>query len=329
MLDSVEPRLVHRLTASVGTVRVATRQAIAEERPGRGKIDLRGCPDPQLSFEDLVRTRGQISGWSPKSRVRMLYRLATIDWLELPGVAEMMTLTYPRSFPADGRLAKEHLAAFRKRFERRWGRPIQGTWKLEFQRRGAPHFHVYFGRPIGPWREFVDWARAAWYEIVGSGDVRHLRMGVNLDRQFCSKAKSSKAIAWYFAKHGLKTGVKSYQNDVPDGYENCGRFWGIWGLASTEVDIELTTQEFVELRRALVRFRRAQLRHRPNRVKAPSRLIGCWALSDDGVGFAVKYLAWMRGGSVPIERELQLIVDRQCLEGEPAGLVQQVGADPP
>ena len=297
-------RLRHELIVSCGTVRLRTTTNYSAETGDKRKPDLRGVPDPQLSFEDCVRDRRAISRWSQKSRVRMMYRLATIDWTAVDGVMEMVTLTYPREFPTDGRVAKAHLQAFRKRCIRRWGEDYTlGTWKMEFQRRGAPHFHLYVNRPPVAWVEWLGWARRAWFEIVGSGDRRHLDQGVRIDRQFCSKARSSKAIAWYFSKHGLKAGAgKAYQNDVPEGYERCGRFWGVWGLTSTETEIEIDTRDFIELRRLLVRFRRAATGRK--NIKVPGRLIGTWAMSHDGFGFTAQALR-----SIGVEVDAQQLVD--------------------
>ena len=65
-------------------------------------------------------------------------------------------------FPRSGRVVKEHLWAFKKRWFRRWGAYPVGVWKLEFQRRGAPHFHLYVGRPAEvPAREFLQEMRNA------------------------------------------------------------------------------------------------------------------------------------------------------------------------
>jgi hypothetical protein len=36
---------------------------------------------------------------------------------------------------------------WRKRFQREWGEPARYIWKLEFQRRGAPHIHLWMAPP--------------------------------------------------------------------------------------------------------------------------------------------------------------------------------------
>src|SRR5690606_31407134 len=89
-------------------------------------------------------------------------------------------LTYPGEFCADGRTVKGHLSAFYRRWKRRFG-PPRGAWKREFQRRGAPHFHLLLSWPegvgLGPLRL---WVARAWYEVVGSDDPEHLVAGTSV-----------------------------------------------------------------------------------------------------------------------------------------------------
>lgn len=237
--------------------------------------------DYQLGlFDGLVQPRGEITEWSAKSRQRMLKRLATLDFGSQPGIWEMVTLTYPRSFPTNGRVCKAHLLRFKKRYKRQWGSAV-GTWKFEFQdERRAPHFHVYITRPAdSSIRKFMGWVSSTWYEIVASGDERHLRAGTGVDKQFCSRSAAPRAIAWYFAKHH---GHKSVQNIVPQGFRNCGRFWGVWGMVSTEQTVEISPEAAADLKRVMRSCRRSeissdrQLRLRPD-------LANLWVLAWDPV----------------------------------------------
>ncbi|MCU1356098.1 MAG: hypothetical protein JWM89_1516 [Acidimicrobiales bacterium] len=224
----------------------------------------------------------------------MLYRIATIDFDALAGIEEMLTLTYPRSFPCDGPTCKAHLQAFRKRYERRWG-PARGAWKLEFQRRGAPHFHLLILRPahVG-WKAFVDWCAQAWYEVVGSGDERHLRAGVALDRDVfrrAGKRASARRIAWYFAKHagpGMASS-KAYQNELPDGFASPGRFWGVWGVKSSEQTVAMQPGHAAELTRWISAYRRSQ----NPRARSVS-VVRVWSLVDQPAHFLTQFLRWLR-----------------------------------
>ena len=62
----------------------------------------------------------------------------------------MVTLTCPgdwESVAPDGASVKRHMVVWRKRFQREWGEPARYIWKLEFQRRGAPHIHLWMAPP--------------------------------------------------------------------------------------------------------------------------------------------------------------------------------------
>lgn len=104
---------------------------------------------------DVPLTEREITEWSRKSRANMIKVLASLDWSPLfAGFAlpAMTTLTYPGDWvplAPDGRTAKKHLETFFKRFERAWGTEWVGVWKFEFQRRGAPHFHLLSVPPFG------------------------------------------------------------------------------------------------------------------------------------------------------------------------------------
>jgi hypothetical protein len=105
--------------------------------------------------QDDESTTEQITGWSPRSRARMIRRLAEIDWSPMLGVdllPAMVTFTYSGKWEvvaATGEAVKKHLLLFYKRFARAWGYEWMGLWKLEFQWRGAPHIHLYMVPPTG------------------------------------------------------------------------------------------------------------------------------------------------------------------------------------
>lgn len=92
--------------------------------------------------------RGEVISWTRKSRARMARQLASLDWSYLadaPGLPAMLTLTYPADWvpvAGSGKDVKRHLRMLQLRWERAWGEPLRGAWKLEFQARGAPHVHI-------------------------------------------------------------------------------------------------------------------------------------------------------------------------------------------
>jgi len=99
-------------------------------------------------------------------------------------VPAMVTLTYPGDWECvapDGTSVKRHMVLWRKRFQREWGEPARYIWKLEFQRRGAPHIHLWMAPPQSPGRTgrtFWNWLSQEWADIVAHPDpeqrARHL-----------------------------------------------------------------------------------------------------------------------------------------------------------
>jgi hypothetical protein len=139
----------------------------------------------------------------------------------------IITLTYPKDFPSNGKTVKRHLEAMREWFKRHG---ISAFWFLEFQARGAPHFHLFTDNPV----EAKELSRK-WYEVVGSGDEKHLRAGTQIQ-----KIRKPHAIAAYAAKYA----TKKEQKAVPEGYSNVGRFWGGWGKYRTKASTVLHGEEF-------------------------------------------------------------------------------------
>ena len=210
--------------------------------------------------------RGQVRGFSQASKRRLVVTAAAIDWGALPGVAYLITLTYPGKeapefVPTDGRVARRHLKAFHERL-RRWDKLAAapaGLWKLESQRRGAVHYHV-FVKLAGPSLvEVRGWVAKAWWEVVGSGSLDHLRAGTNAKRWGEQKDRWEGAdpslVGLYFAKYAAKWGGKAYQNEMPTG-GGWGRWWGTWGVRVKWEQHPVEAREVVQLQRAFRRYQR-------------------------------------------------------------------------
>ena len=118
-------------------------------------------------------------------------------------------LTYPNEFPNDGLAVKDHLHKLRMRLAYRGYKSI---WVLEFQARGAPHFHMLLDKEIE-----LEELLKMWYSIVGSGDIKHLRHGAHV-----KKIRTKEGMRHYFASYLTKQDQKT----VPEAYHNVGRFWG-------------------------------------------------------------------------------------------------------
>ncbi len=155
-------------------------------------------------------------------------------------------LTYPSEFPKDGRVSKSHLNEVLI-YSKRFCDVEHYLWAFEFQERGAPHFHVLFDHYVDK-----EWLSKTWYEIVGSGDMRHLHAGTSVKAVY----SQVEGVGYLLKEYG----AKKRQKVVPVGFENVGRFWGASrGLAvpqqSASFGIDL---ESVQLVRTLRRFMESQ-----------------------------------------------------------------------
>lgn len=207
-------------------------------------------------------TRGAVKGFSRASRKRLLDLFNKIP-LDVRRNALFVTLTYPSQWPDDWAKWKRHLDTFVKRVLRRWPRGAM-IWRLEFQKRGAPHFHlVVFGVPFVPHR----WVARAWFEIVDSGQPEHLEAGTEVRR-----CRNDKMAQYYISKYVGK------EDDSEQGKNCCGRVWGVRGRDSLGIvicTIRLPAHSWYSIRRTLRNFLARRLKRRVR-----------WGVSD-GQGLTV------------------------------------------
>lgn len=237
----------------------------------------------------MPRSRGDrraISHLSDSAKRNLKHTFRNVVGLEV-----MFTLTYPNEFPMDGETVKKHWAAIRRWFTRK-GR--KGCWFLEFQSRGAAHFHGFLDGEV-PYGELA----LAWYQIVGSGDSKHLSAGTRIEH-----LREKHAAALYAVKYA----AKADQKEPPEGFKNVGRFWGTFGgLKPEPVAVsECTSPVVVEASTGEIRTSETVLLTRVARglLNAKRRGLGLPKFRDQGVaGFRVydsgpalkEYLYYLRG----------------------------------
>ena len=187
-------------------------------------------PDELAARLENAGPRGEIEYLSGKSR----RRLALVAGNSEVVFRSFVTVSYPSEFPCDGKVVKRHLHALLAALRRKCG-PLAYLWFLEFQRRGAPHLHLFLDFELpGPlsvmtrksgrvrkecrvnW-QFQDWLSDRWFEIVGSGDELHRKAGAAWE-----VIEKPDGAARYVAKESYKT----FQKQVPKAFQNVGRFWG-------------------------------------------------------------------------------------------------------
>lgn len=171
----------------------------------------------------------------------------------------------------DGASVKRHMVLWRKRFQREYREAARYIWKLEFQRRGAPHIHLWMAPPISPGssgRGFAQWLSETWAEVVDHPDAeekaRHRLAGTAIDVRNGLKACDPKRLAIYFTKHSSPNlnGDKEYQHIVPELWRRPGRgpgrFWGVYGLKKAVSTVEIAQDVYLSARRIVRRWSRSQ-----------------------------------------------------------------------
>jgi hypothetical protein len=177
--------------------------------------------------------RGIIKGFTRPSQRNYMDKLMMLDWLQLVGskhgkkaVALFNTLTYSREWPSDWRTWKRQLEAFRMRLERSPFGLVGATWRLEFQKRGAPHFHLLtmFPKKVSV-RAFRLWLSRAWNDVIDGGED-NLKVGCNSRQVYGSPDK----LLCYLSKYLTKVVHSADTEEQPTG-----RLWGFWGSLPTKV----------------------------------------------------------------------------------------------
>lgn len=226
---------------------------------------------------DQRRSGGVITEWSRRSRSAMCRTFAELDYsplVESGCVPAMITLTYPGDWAVvapDGASVKRHMVLWRKRFQCEYNEPARYIWKLEFQRRGAPHIHLWMALPMSPGRSgqsFAQWLSETWAQVVAHPDpiqkCRRRLAGTAIDVRKGLKGCDPKRLAIYFTKHSSPNlhGDKEYQHIVPELWRQPGRgpgrFWGAYGLKKAIAVVEVAQDAYLAARRIVRGWSRNQ-----------------------------------------------------------------------
>jgi hypothetical protein len=281
------------ITVGPGVISVRSKDFARAERTYERELHRREV-DAELAAAHLLR-EGELPGkpdptrfiskFSARSRSRMTEYLGQIDFgpmfSDRTRRPAMVTLTYPGDWLTvvpNGKALKAQMKKFRKRYERAWGETLYCVWKLEFQRRGAPHIHMLMVPPHGHagcrdatcdrpgcGLDFKNWLSRTWADVVSHPDpeeyVAHLGAGTNVNHAEGLRNNDPKRVAVYFTKHGLFRD-KEYQHIVPEEWaepgKGPGRFWGYWGLSKRTAVVEVTPDVATLAGRTLRRWSAAQ-----------------------------------------------------------------------
>lgn len=215
--------------AGASTVRVVARpvRVMDKELPSGG---LRG-----------------LATFSAASRRRLKAILATVrrDCKPL-----FVTLTYPADFPLDPTIYKRDLDTLFKRVTRRYP-DASIVWKLEPQKRGAPHYHFFIWGV--DFEDFYAWLPYQWHDIAGSGDPYHLLFHLGQledeDNVHCvQEVRDFRGVMSYAAKYMSKA-----ISHMSEYWVAVGRWWGVVGRKFLPVgvmgSIKITYAQALDLMR--------------------------------------------------------------------------------
>ncbi|MBZ0214272.1 MAG: hypothetical protein K8H99_10770, partial [Nitrospirae bacterium] len=191
--------------------------------------------------------RGRVAGFTRASRRRLIRLLQSVH-RERAGLPLFVTLTYPREWPGSPKVWKRDLDAWLQRLKRAHPE-AWAVWRLEPQRRGAPHYHLLvFGADRLP----KQWLSRTWFEVVGSGDERPLRAGTQVQR-----SRQWNGVVRDAAKY-----LGKLVDDLPEGWRlGVGRWWGVHNrqlVPRAPVDGTVRGQAFTIVKRVLRRYLRSR-----------------------------------------------------------------------
>jgi hypothetical protein len=192
----------------LSNVHNCTRATVTLAPNGRLFVLKRPCPPPPTSN---TRKRGKVVQFSPQSRKRLMQLFASIDTDYILRAGLFLTLTYEDPYPTDPKTWKANLRAFITALEREF--PTCATvWRMEYQERGAPHFHLI---TFGP--QFIDkeWITATWRRIALSQSRYQGHYATKIERPSnCDQA------CYYLTKYAAK--VDKHAKPIA-----AGRLWGV------------------------------------------------------------------------------------------------------
>ena len=227
--------------------------------------------------------RGRCMGFSASSRRRIKRLLACVNWDTLPP-AHFVTLTY-HDVPPDW------LARFRAFLQVLRREDTVYLWRVELQRRGAPHFHLILWSNA----DTIDHLRTRWHDIANPESRHHRLHGFD-----SSRLGSYRSACAYLRKYITKVDDREWIAET----ELAGR--RVWGASRTlpinaRVKFDITESGYVLLKRIsrrLLRARRtarnrAQSDRRP--LPMPRATFGSYAIwLDIESDVATQMRAWVR-----------------------------------
>lgn len=185
------------------------------------------CVVPPERDPDIQRGKVKKLTWESMRRLAFVANNTAADF------RSMFTLTYhPEVAPKDGQISKKHLNSFLQSLRRR---DVLYLWFMEFQQNDSVHYHILTTQEVDSdslaSKAVIDKARstresARWAAIVGGseGDFSESSPLGKMIRA-CVRVEPVRTTDGA-ARYATKYAYKEAQKEVPEGFQNCGRFWG-------------------------------------------------------------------------------------------------------
>lgn len=179
------------------------------------------------------RREGDISSFSKDSRRRLIKKILRLESSRLSS-GSFVTLTYHEEWTTERADVQRDLNTFLQAMRREYPQAVY-IWRLEFQSRGAPHFHLMIWQPRGcgdfDLGELSEWVQDTWTRIADQGTAAHEEWGTDTARITSWREAMS-----YVSKYVAATGD---EGDV----EYSGRRWGASQSLPTAPVLRFTVSE--------------------------------------------------------------------------------------
>jgi len=223
----------------------------------RVHMDIYPSADVVTKFQGC--RKGSSGGGARKVITKFSSKSADLCQLRFRAIAHahnmqvLIGLTYPEEMygTMTGPESKEHLHRLLKWLKNEEvGPDLVYAWVLEFQPGTLnPHYHILLNRRVD-----IPRLSSKWFEIVGSGLEKHRNAGTSV-QSVKDKTRCMVYVASYLRKID--------QKQVPESFQNVGRFWGYSRGAVQKITVEMGYSDRESAKRdtrLLRRSRRARLR---------------------------------------------------------------------
>lgn len=171
---------------------------------------------PTVQSEPPEREENDITGFSIKSRLRMFNLFTRINY-SLYGFPIFSSNTWQHDFPSDRVEIKSFLKNYYEGLKAKLP-PHKIVWKLEYQKRGAPHYHFM----LLPTDRSIDFRQANYMKIINDEWLKRKKCKCDDCKKYSVKVKAVndfKHAMIYISKELAKVGTGYHKHDL-------GRIWG-------------------------------------------------------------------------------------------------------